>query len=184
MLDQPHFKCTIIPQFLRKPDYFEDFAKRWSDQESTRKIWFSLFTPQRGDSIPERLAPEERLTAIDRIAALRTHYPKVHAPRILLDGLRHPPESPSQCIFAQITQCVSPDLSTPVLPCQIGGQPECMECGCIAAAGFACIGNYRLGGILKLSAIYSASRKLGLHFRNGRASSCLTARGGGLPKWN
>ncbi len=160
--------CTILPQFLQKPDYLREFTETWSTRKNTRKIWFSLFTPQKGDSPPERLSLEERRNAISRVAELRTMYPKVDAPSILLEGLRHPPASPTECIFAQITECVSTDLSTHVLPCQIGGQPECGECGCIAAAGFACIGNIKIGGFLKLGEIFAASRRLGMRFRNAR----------------
>jgi sulfatase maturation enzyme AslB (radical SAM superfamily) len=163
--------CTILPHFLRDENYLSKFAETWSAQKNTRKIWFSLFTPQKGDLSPERLTAEERATAINRISRLRAAYPKVHAPGVLLEAMRHPPDSPSDCIFAQVTQCVSTDLSTSVLPCQIGGQPECSECGCMAAAGFSCIGNYKLGGFLKLSDIFSFSRKLGLRLRSafGRA---------------
>ena len=157
--------CTILPRFVRRPGYLREFAETWSEQETTRKIWFSLFTPQRGVGSPERLTMEERATAIRSIADLRESNPKVQAPGILLEGLSNPPSSPADCIFAQVTQCVASDLSTPVLPCQIGGQPECAECGCVAAAGFACIGRIRLGGVLKLSDIFLVSRRMGDHLR-------------------
>lgn len=153
--------CTIVRQFLNKPDYLKEFAEVWSSRESTRKIWFSLFTPQKGASLPERLTPEERTVAINRIAEVRSLYPKVYAPGVLLAGFRHPPASPADCIFAQVTHCYAADLSTRVSPCQIGGNPECSQCGCIAAAGFACIGNFRLGGVLKLSDIFAVSKRLG-----------------------
>ncbi len=168
--------CTIVPQFLESPDYLKRFADYWSRQESARKIWFSLFTPQSGDAIAERLTPGERSAAIEQISMLRPEYPKVHAPALVLDGMRYPPASPADCIFAQVTKCVSPDLSTPVLPCQIGGRPECRECGCLAAAGFASIGKYRLAGILKLSDIFSLSRKVGLRLQTRRDHSSYDVR--------
>ena len=127
--------CTVVPQFLARVDYLRDFARDWSLRTNVRKIWFSLFTPQSGDDSPQRLTAADRAIAIDRIAALRSLYPKVYAPEVVLDGYRDPPDSPSECIFAQTTSCVSVDLSTPVVPCQIGGRPQCSECGCIAAAG-------------------------------------------------
>jgi hypothetical protein len=58
-------------------------------------------------------------------------------------------------------------LSTPVTPCQIGGRPECLECGCIAGAGLASLGKIRLAGLLKVSDIFAISKKLGDRFRNG-----------------
>ena len=145
-------------------DYLRDFARTWSLQTNVWKIWFSLFTPQIGDRSPQRLKAADRATAIDRIAALPSLYPKVYAPGVVLDGYRHPPDSPSECIFAQITSCVSVDLSTPVVPCQIGGRPECSECGCIAAAGFASIGKVKLAGLLKVSDVFVLSKKLGERF--------------------
>lgn len=152
---------TVRPQFLARVDYLRDFARAWSLQTNVRKIWFSLFTPQIGDRSPERLTAADRATAIDRIAALRSLYPKVYAPGVVLDGYRHPPDSPSECTFAQTTSCVSADLSTPVVPCQIGGRPECSECGCIAAAGLASIGKFKLAGLLKVSDVFVLSEKFG-----------------------
>jgi organic radical activating enzyme len=163
--------CTILPQFLRDRNYLPEFAKIWSVRRNVRKIWFSLFTPQKGVASAERLTQEDRSAAISSIAALRTTYPKVHAPGAVLEGMRHPPPSPSECIFSQVTQCVAPDLITPILPCQIGGRPECTECGCMAAAGFACIGNYRLGGVLKLGDIFAVSRNFGQRVRSRSAPS-------------
>jgi organic radical activating enzyme len=159
--------CTIIRQFLSEPDYLKDFVHFWSLQKNVRKIWFSLFTPQKGEFTSERLTEADRTAAVDRIAMLRSGYPKLYAPRILIQGYRNPPESPSDCIFAQVTQCVAADLRTPVIPCQIGGKPECLECGCVAAAGLASIGKFKLAGLLKLSDVFAVSKKLGDRWRAG-----------------
>jgi pyruvate-formate lyase-activating enzyme len=165
--------CTVTPTFLGRPDYLEEFARTWSLQTSVRKIWFSLFTPQAEEHSPERLTTSERAAAIDRIAALPRRYPKVYAPGVVLDGFRHPPASPSECIFAQTANCVSVDLETMVVPCQIGGQPECSECGCIAAAGLASIGKLKVAKLLSVSDIFTASKNLGDRLRSrmpGRVS--------------
>ena len=162
--------CTIVPQFLSKESYLKEFVETWSLRPNVRKIWFSLFTPQKGEHTPERLSASERMLAIERIAALRPVYPKLHAPQMVLDGYRHPPASPAQCIFAQVTHCVASDLSTPILPCQIGGRPECSECGCLAGAGLTSVGNIRLAGILKLSNIFRISKKVGDRIHNGNHS--------------
>ncbi len=162
--------CTIIPQFLSRPDYLWEFARSWSLQKNVRKIWFSLFTPQKGEHTAERFTPSQRKIAIDQIESLRSFYPKIHAPGLVIDGYRHPPASPSQCIFAQITNCISSDLSTPVIPCQIGGRPECSECGCLAGAGLASLGKIKLAG-LKVSDIFSLSKRIGDRFRNGNHSN-------------
>jgi len=158
--------CTIIPRFLAS-GYLEEFVHFWSDQKSVRKILFSLFTPQRGVQIPERLTRAERGIAVDRIHSLRSKYTKVHAPDLVLEGFRHPPASPRDCIFTQVTTCISPDLATQIAPCQIGGRPECSECGCLAGAWLASVGRIKLAGLIKLSDIFAVSKKLGDCFRNG-----------------
>ena len=160
--------CTIVPRFLAEPDYLEDFVRTWSLRENVRKIWFSLFTPQKGEFISERLSAESRANAIDAIARLSRRYPKLYAPGIMIQGYRHPPRLPSECIFAQITKCISADLATPVVPCQIGGNPECRECGCVASAGLASIGKIKLAGLIRLSDVFAASKKFGDRWRTGR----------------
>lgn len=152
--------CTVIQQFLSDPDYLDRFVEKWASRKGVRKIWFSLFTPQKGEFGLERLTLENRAIAIDRIDALRNRHPKLYAPTILLRGFKHPPASPAECIFAQVTDCISADLSTQVTPCQIGGNPECSECGCIAAAGLASIGSIRIAGRLKVSHVFELSQKL------------------------
>ena len=159
--------CTVIPRFLAQLDYLKEFAHTWSLQTGVRKIWFSLFTPQIGEYPLERLTPADRTTAIDRIVALRSLYPKVYAPEVVLHGYRNPPAAPSECIFAQSTSCVSADLATWVTPCQIGGRPECSECGCIAGAGLASIGKFKLAGLLNVSDVFAVSKKFGDRFRGG-----------------
>jgi organic radical activating enzyme len=163
--------CTVGPPSLARVDYLQDFARFWSLHAGVGKIWFSLFTPQAGDRSPQRLTAADRTTAIDRIAALRFLYPKVYAPDVVLSGYRHPPESPSECIFAQTTSCVSVDLATPVVPCQIGGRPQCSECGCIAGAGLASIGKFKLAGLVKVSDIFRVSKKVGERVSGGWTDS-------------
>ena len=157
--------CTVSPRFLAQPDYLKEFAHHWSSLAGVAKIWFSLFTPQAGEHPPERLSAADRMTAIDRIAALRSLYPKVYAPAVLLRGYRHPPASPLECIFAQTTTCVSTNLATAVTPCQIGGRPECAECGCVAGAGLASLGKFKLAGLLRVSDIFAVSKRLGDRLR-------------------
>ncbi len=153
--------CTITTQLLSRPDYLRDFASFWSERKEVRKIWFSLFTPQEGKKSEERLTRENRADAVDQLNCLRASYPKVHLPKMVLDGYLHPPTSPQQCLFAQMTTCVSADLSTPITPCQFGGRPACAECGCIASAGLASVGKYKLAGLIPVSHIFSLSKNLG-----------------------
>jgi MoaA/NifB/PqqE/SkfB family radical SAM enzyme len=153
--------CTITRQQTERPDYFDEFARFWSQCEEVRKIWFSLFTPQRGQLTEERLMPADRLHIVNELTRLRSSFPKIDMPSVVLEGYLHPPASPQECIFAQTTNCLSADLSTFIEPCQFGGQPVCEECGCIASAGLASIGKYKLAGLIPVSRIFSLSRRIG-----------------------
>jgi organic radical activating enzyme len=156
--------CVILRSMLLRPDYLKDFADFWSNLTATKKIWFSLYTPQKGENSEERLTLEERTRAINAVAHLKKDFPKVQAPNIILDGYRHPPPSPQDCLFAQTTACFSPDLKTPVTPCQIGGRPVCSECGCFASAALASIARFKLAGIVKLGDLFKLSQRIGYKF--------------------
>ena len=156
--------CTVTKQAVCRPGYLSDFARFWSERKEARKIWFSLFTPQQGQEYEERLSPEDRRAVVAELARLRQTFPKVDAADVILDGFLHPPASPEECIFAQTTTCISSDLTTPIAPCQFGGQPVCSECGCIASAGLASIGKYKLAGLIPVSSIFSLSRRIGERF--------------------
>jgi organic radical activating enzyme len=152
---------TITRPMLARASYLEEFCRLWSARGEVRKIWFSLYTPQQGEVSDERLSADDRVEAIRRIAALRPSFPKLYMPDAVLNGYLHPPESPGDCLFAQITTCVSADLETAIVPCQLGGKPVCRECGCMASAGMASIGHYRVAGLLPVSSLVAASRAIG-----------------------
>ena len=167
--------CTITRQLLCRPNYLKDFASFWSDRQEVRKIWFSLFTPQEGDDGAERLRPGDRLAALEELAQLRHIFPKIYLPNVVLNGYYHPPSSPQECIFAQTTHCISADLTTRISPCQFGGQPVCSECGCVASAGLASIGRYKLGGLVPVSRIFFASKSAGERFSRHPAPEAATS---------
>lgn len=153
--------CVILPFMLARPDYLRNFVTFWSSRKETQKIWFSLYTPQRSEISEERLTANERRAAIMAIAQLAKDNPIVYAPKVMLDGYHNPPASPQDCIFAQTTTCISSDLRTMVTPCQLGGQPECSDCGCAASAGLSTIGRYKLAGLLKVGDVFALSRWIG-----------------------
>ena len=156
--------CVILKSMLLRPDYLEDFAAYWSGFRATKKIWFSIYTPQQGENSEEMLNAEERTRAINSVARLKADFPKVQAADIILNGYRHPPSSPHDCIFAQTTACLSPDLKTPVTPCQIGGRPECSQCGCFASAALTAFSRFKLAGTVTIGDIFKLSRKIGRKF--------------------
>ena len=51
---------------------------------------------------------------------------------------------------------------------RLGGRPECSECGCIAGAGLASIGKFKLAGLVKVSDIFRVSKRVGKHFSGGQ----------------
>ncbi len=161
--------CTITRQQIQREGYLEEFAKVWSAKPSVKKIWFSLYTPQQGEVSDERLTPADRANALSQLYELRVKYPQIELPERVLKGYQHPPDSPESCIFAQTTSCVSSDLTTPISPCQFGGAPVCSECGCFASAGLAAFGRYKLGGVVPIGSLFSASRKLGSRLAGAEA---------------
>jgi len=159
--------CTVTRQMLRaaplppSEGYLAQFARFWSERGEVRKIWFSLYTPQEGECSEERLLPEDRAAALAELARVREQFPKVDLPPSVLSAFRDPPRSPRECIFSQVTACYSADLKSRVTPCQFGGQPVCGECGCLASAGMFAVGQYRLGGIVRVADIFAASHAIG-----------------------
>lgn len=153
---------TITAQMMKRPGYLREFLEFWTPRDEIRKIWFSTFTPQIGDDLPEILTAAERSRAIEELLELRRQFPKLDDMRAgVIKQLAEPPHSPEDCIFAQTTEILSADLKTVVAPCQFGGKPDCASCGCIASMALAAVGKHRLGGVLPVGAIFNASRAIG-----------------------
>lgn len=153
--------CTITGQMMKRPGYLREFLEFWTPRAEIRKVWFSLFTPQIGDRLPEMLQPEERARAIADMMALRKQFPKLDMPEGVIRQFGTPPQSPDECVFALTTQTLSADLKTKIVPCQFGGNPDCGSCGCIASMGLAAVAAHKLGGVIPVGAIFRASVRIG-----------------------
>jgi sulfatase maturation enzyme AslB (radical SAM superfamily) len=153
--------CTITGQMMKRAGYLKEFMEFWSPRKEVRRIWFSLFTPQIGDRLPEILQPHERRQAIADMLVLRQEFPKLDMPEGLIQQFAKPPCSPRDCVFALTTHTLSADLKTKIVPCQFGGNPDCSSCGCVASMGLAAIAAHRLGGIIPVGAIFKASVRIG-----------------------
>lgn len=153
--------CTVTGQMTKRPGYLSDFLEFWTPRPEIRKVWFSLFTPQIGDHLPEMLNPDERLQVLEDLNRLRKRHPKLDMPEEMLRQFASPPESPADCVFALTTQTLSADLKTKVTPCQFGGNPDCKSCGCIASMGLAAVAAHKLGGVVPVGAIFKASIAVG-----------------------
>jgi MoaA/NifB/PqqE/SkfB family radical SAM enzyme len=153
--------CTVTGQMMKRPGYLKEFLEFWTPRPEVRKVWFSLFTPQKGDQLPEMLQPDERERAIADMRALRKSFSKLDMPEGLVRQFDAPPLNPAECVFALTTQTLSADLKTKVTPCQFGGNPDCSSCGCIASMGLAAVAAHKLGGIIPVGAIFRASIRIG-----------------------
>jgi sulfatase maturation enzyme AslB (radical SAM superfamily) len=153
--------CTITSQMTQRANYLRDFAEFWSANPNVKRIWFSIFTPQMGATDLEILTPAERKTVLAELSKLRVEFPKIDMPESVLRGFATPPASPQDCIFAQTTTTISADFKTRVTPCQFGGNPDCSQCGCIASAGLAAVGAYKVGAGVTAGQLFKISTSIG-----------------------
>jgi MoaA/NifB/PqqE/SkfB family radical SAM enzyme len=153
--------CTITRQMTERDGYLYDFMDFWSERPETDKIWFSLFTPQVGETSYEILPPPARLQVVRELLDIREKYPKLSMTKMTIDGFLNPPAKPSDCLFANLTRTITADLKTRVGPCQFGGNPDCSQCGCLASAGLNSIGKAKVAGAVSVNWIYQESFKIG-----------------------
>ena len=166
--------CTVTRQQVNRPGYLEEFIQLWSERPEVEKIWVSLYTPQIGEASDERLRPADREVAIASLMALRLRHPKLKMPKGLIEAYAAPPSSPSDCVFARTTTCVSADLSTKITPCQFGGAPDCNNCGCVASAGLAAVARHRLFGVIPVGSVFTGSMKVGKQMRRLRPAESIS----------
>jgi organic radical activating enzyme len=152
---------TITSQVLQRPGYLEEFLQFWTPRPEIERVWFSLFTPQRGDNPPEKLSPTQRSLVATELLELRKRYSKLDMYPELIEQFAKPPKNPTDCVFAQTTATISADLKTAITPCQFGGNPDCANCGCIASMGLAAIADHKIGGFLPVKPIFDASIWIG-----------------------
>ena len=166
--------CTVTRQQTQRPGYITEFAEFWNANPDVKGIWFSLYTPQKGEQAPEILLPEDRRRVVAEIDALRERLPKLRDMRkSVLEGYLNPPSTPDECIFAQTTACISSDLKKKITPCQFGGDPDCSQCGCIASAALDAVGRYKLPMGVKAGQLYWMSRKVGQGVRKLRGKAAM-----------
>ncbi len=159
--------CTITGQMMKRPGYLREFLEFWTPRPEIKRVWFSLFTPQLGDDLPEMLTTAERGQVMKDLLHLRKLFPKLDMAPELIHQIASPPRNPQECVFALTTQTISADLKTKITPCQFGGNPDCESCGCIASMGLAALAAHKLGGVIPIGPIFRASVKLGRLRSNG-----------------
>jgi organic radical activating enzyme len=167
--------CTVTRQMTRREGYLREFVDFWANQPEVRKIWISLYTPQVNEMSAEMLPQDVRERVISELMVLKDVFAKLELPSGLLQSYRKPPAHPGLCVFARTTQTISADLSTRVKPCQIGGRPDCSQCGCIAAAALEAVNRHRLPIGIRTGAIYDISHRLGLKLKALRSVNLRNA---------
>jgi sulfatase maturation enzyme AslB (radical SAM superfamily) len=153
--------CTITRQMTERAGYLYEFMDFWSTRPETHKIWFSMFTPQVGETSYEILPPPARAQVVRELLDIREKYPKLSMTKMTIEGFLDPTSIPSDCTFARVTRSITADLKTTVGPCQFGGNPDCSQCGCMASAGLNSIGKVKLAGTVPIQWIYDESFKIG-----------------------
>jgi MoaA/NifB/PqqE/SkfB family radical SAM enzyme len=160
--------CTVTRQQVERPGYLEEFLTFWQAQPDAKHIWMSLYTPQQGEVSAERLRPIDRERVVADLMALRFRFSKLRMNEHILQAYSEPPASPEDCLFARTTTTISADLTTKITPCQFGGAPDCSNCGCLASAGLAAVGRYRLLGVIPVESIFGTSVAIGERVRRLR----------------
>jgi MoaA/NifB/PqqE/SkfB family radical SAM enzyme len=156
---------TITGDIAARHGYLEEFLQFWSARPEIAKVWFSIFTPQRGATGPEILTPEQRAFVVTDLLRLRSLFPILDMHESQIREILSPPTSPKDCIFARTTQIISADLKTKVTPCQFGGDPDCAQCGCVASMGLAAVGHHRVLGGLTAGHLFQLSDQIGTAWR-------------------
>ena len=167
--------CTITAQMMRRPGYLEQFLQFWTARPEIRRVWMSLFTPQRGATGEEILSRQQREQAVAELIRLVPLYPKLEMNPETLREFLHPPQSPRECIFARVTETISADLKTRITPCQFGGDPDCSQCGCVASMALAGVGHKKAAASISVGAVLTASAKLGGRIRRRRQRRAAAA---------
>lgn len=153
--------CTITAQMLNRATYLGDFVDFWSSRPEIKRIWFSVYTPQRGEVAAEIVSPGQRAQIVSRLLAIREREPKLDMHATAIRALLKPPGSPAECTFARTTTTLSADLKTRVTPCQFGGDPDCSQCGCMASAGLHALAEHRLLSMVRVGDLFDLSFKVG-----------------------
>ena len=153
--------CTITSQIADRTGYLDEFLRFWCGRPEVLRVWFSLFTPQRGATDPEILTDSQRAAVIDDLLQLQVKYPALEMPEALIREFKSPPRNPGECLFARTTKLISADLRSNITPCQFGGDPDCERCGCIASMALAAVGHHRVVGRVTAGNLFMASDRLG-----------------------
>jgi MoaA/NifB/PqqE/SkfB family radical SAM enzyme len=152
---------VITRPMMERADYLEQYVSFWNARPEVNRIWVSLYTPQIGEQSAEMLTPENRRAIAKQLPPLAKKFSKLHINAGIARAFLHPPDSPRDCLFAQMSANYSADLETRVEPCVFGGAPDCSQCGCIASSGLHWIRTVKVAGPIKVGHFVSGSVAVG-----------------------
>jgi MoaA/NifB/PqqE/SkfB family radical SAM enzyme len=153
--------CTITAQMMSRSGYLGEFLEVWSARPEVKRVWFSIYTPQKGELSNEMLTRDQRARAVESLLALRNQPSKLDMTSKAIASFLTPPQSPAHCTFARTTHTISADLKTRVTPCQFGGNPDCSQCGCVASVALHALNDYRSPLGFKIGTLLNASLRVG-----------------------
>ena len=153
--------CTLVRAHMEEPGYLDEFLNFWSSRTEVNWIWFSIYTPQRGEQTPEMLTAENRESLAAQLPMLARRYPKLMLPDGMARAFLHPPSNPADCIFSRMSVNYTADLHTQVEPCIFGGDPDCSQCGCSISAGLHWVGSLPVAPPLRVRHLVSSSMAVG-----------------------
>jgi MoaA/NifB/PqqE/SkfB family radical SAM enzyme len=153
--------CTIVRAHMERSGYLDEFLAFWSAQPEVNRIWFSVYTPQRGENSAEMLTPEQRKRLGRELPALASRFPKLMLHGGMAEAFVEPPASPAECLFSKMSVNYTADLKTRVEPCVFGGDPDCNQCGCAISAGLHWIGGIQIAGPLLVRHVARGSMAVG-----------------------
>jgi len=162
--------CTVTSAMLSGDGYLRRFLDFWSARDEVQQIWMSIFTPQVGADSPEIPTAAQRQLFVEQMVALRPLFPKLDLEERTIRQFAQPPHSPEACIFAQVTETISADLTTRITPCQFGGNPDCSKCGCAASMGLNGLGSVKLAPGVSIGRLFTLSSAVGRGMNKLRAA--------------
>jgi MoaA/NifB/PqqE/SkfB family radical SAM enzyme len=171
---------TITGPMMKRAGYLEEYVAFWQARPEVKRIWVSLYSPQRGEDTPEMLTMEERQRLVRELPGLRETYPKLLMSPGIGQALLEPPKNPQECLFSKMSTNVSADMTTRVEPCIFGGTPDCSQCGCVVSSGLHHVQQRKVLGPLRIGHLVRGSTAIGSLMNRLRSGSANPSRWNGL----
>jgi MoaA/NifB/PqqE/SkfB family radical SAM enzyme len=168
---------TITRPMLERREYLEEYLAFWNARPEVRRIWASLYTPQKGEQASEMLSGAQRQFVAEELWRLQPSFPKLLMNAGIARAITQPPQNPGECMFSTMSTNYSADLRTRVEPCIFGGAPDCAQCGCAISSGLHWLKTVRVVRTVKIESLVKASMGIGKmtgKLRMGRSH----------PRWN